>query len=80
MVEILRSLVDLVLIRNWVARGVDETCVGGVSGTNPDLSLLSRHGMVHVGAAGSRRATGAGEGHSQWKGTKEESNRRLQYL
>jgi len=46
-----------------VARGVGESCVGGVSRTNPDLSLGSRHGMICVGAAGSRRTTGASEGH-----------------
>ena len=56
-VEILRGLVDPVLKRDRVARGVDESCIGGVFGTNPDLSSGSRHGMVRVRAAGSRRTT-----------------------
>lgn len=63
-VEILRGLVDPVLIRDRVARGVGESCIGGVFGTNPDLSSGSRHGMIRVGAAGSGGTTRAGEGHS----------------
>jgi hypothetical protein len=67
-IEILRGLVDSVLIRNWVAGGVGKPCVGGVFGTNPDLSPGSGYGMVHVGAAGSRRTTGAGKGHFEGDG------------
>jgi len=63
-VEMLRGLIDPVLKRDRVARGVGESCVGGMFGTNPNLSSGSRHGVVRVGAAGSRRTTGAGEGHS----------------
>lgn len=64
-VEILCGLVDSVLIRDRVARGISESCVGGVSGANPDLSRGARHGMVRVGTANSGRTTGAGEGHSK---------------
>lgn len=64
MVEILRGLIDPVLVRDRVVRGVGEPCVGGMPGTNPDLSLGSRHGVICVGAAGSRRTTGARKGHS----------------
>lgn len=80
MVEILRGLVDPVLERDRVAGSVGEPCVCGVPGTNPDLSLGSRHGVVRVGAAGSRGTTGAGEGHSEGEmETNKWDSRRPQY-